>query len=125
MKFTENRDYVGVRENPTDVLSEASVFVYDMTTGAKRELPPRNDLVNHSPDGFEWGYAGSGPAQLAFAILLDAFDEKTARTWYQEFKDRKIATLRRDRGFVMPVKEVWEWMDLMLVRLGEQEVVDV
>lgn len=125
MKFTENRDYVGVREDPTDVLSEASVFVYDMTTGAKRELPPRNDLVNHSPDGFEWGYAGSGPAQLAFAILLDAFDEKTARTWYQEFKDRKIATLRRDRGFVMPVKEVWEWMDLMLVRLGEQEMVDV
>lgn len=32
-------------------------------------LPPCNDIWNHSPDGFEWGYHGSGPAQLALAIL--------------------------------------------------------
>lgn len=32
-------------------------------------LPPRNDLKNHSPDGFEWAYAGSGLAQLALALL--------------------------------------------------------
>lgn len=25
---------------------------------------------NHSPDGFNWGYGGSGPAQLALAIML-------------------------------------------------------
>ena len=30
------------------------------------------DLVNHSPDGTEWGYAGSGPAQLALALLAHA-----------------------------------------------------
>ena len=36
-----------------------------------RDLNPRNDLFNHSPDGFEYGYAGSGPAQLALAILAD------------------------------------------------------
>jgi len=34
-----------------------------------RPLDPRNKVRNHSPDGFEWGYAGSGPAQLALAIL--------------------------------------------------------
>lgn len=34
-------------------------------------LPPRHDLRNHSPDGFEWGYSGSGPAQLALAIVAD------------------------------------------------------
>jgi len=28
---------------------------------------PRSDLRNHSPNGFEWGYSGSGPAQLALA----------------------------------------------------------
>jgi len=27
------------------------------------------DEVNHSPTGFEWGYYGSGPSQLAYAIL--------------------------------------------------------
>lgn len=33
---------------------------------------PSQKLWNHSPTGFEWGYGGSGPAQLALAILLDA-----------------------------------------------------
>ena len=36
-----------------------------------RPLNPRLDLWNHSPTGFEWGYGGSGPAQLALAILAD------------------------------------------------------
>jgi hypothetical protein len=36
-------------------------------------LDPRNDLFNHSPDGFEFGYSGSGPAQLALAILAHHF----------------------------------------------------
>ena len=37
-------------------------------------LHPRKSLAvyNHSPDGFAWGYGGSGPAQLALAILLRA-----------------------------------------------------
>lgn len=34
-------------------------------------LDPRLDLMNHSPSGFEYGYGGSGPAQLALAILAD------------------------------------------------------
>lgn len=29
------------------------------------------DLVNHSPTGFEWGYGGSGPSQLAFCIVYE------------------------------------------------------
>ena len=37
----------------------------------------RLDLVNHSPTGFEWGYGGSGPAQLAVAMLAHHF-----RTWH-------------------------------------------
>ena len=28
-------------------------------------------VCRHSPDGFEWGYGGSGPADLAFNILYD------------------------------------------------------
>ena len=31
-------------------------------------------VFNHSPGGFSWGYPGSGPAQLALAILLEVFD---------------------------------------------------
>lgn len=37
-----------------------------------KELHPRQSfkLRVHSPDGFSWGYCGSGPAQLAMAVLL-------------------------------------------------------
>lgn len=59
--------------------------------GSSRPLPPRTDLRNHSPDGFEWGYGGSGPAQLALAILADAAGPRAAREHYQEFKREVIA----------------------------------
>lgn len=32
-------------------------------------LPLRLDLRAHSPTGFEWGYHGSGPADLALAVM--------------------------------------------------------
>ena len=40
-----------------------------------RELTPAlsHGIRNHSSSGFEWGYGGSGPAQLALAILADHF----------------------------------------------------
>ena len=39
-------------------------------------LNPRLDLWNHSLTGFEWGYAGSGPAQLALALLADCLSDE-------------------------------------------------
>lgn len=48
---------------------------------------PSQSIHNHSPDGFEWGYPGSGPAQLALAILLDfTQDRDLAELHYQDFK---------------------------------------
>ena len=35
---------------------------------------------SHSPTGPAWGYGGSGPAQLALAILLAVTDPETAST---------------------------------------------
>ena len=32
-------------------------------------------VTYHSPDGIEWGYPGSGPADLALSILADYFEE--------------------------------------------------
>ncbi len=50
-------------------------------------LNPRTDLFNHSPDGFQWGYYGSGSAQLALALLADALeDDRRALALHQEFK---------------------------------------
>lgn len=50
-------------------------------------------LFNHSPNGFNWGYGGSGPAQLALALLLDATGDKdVALGWYQQYKREVVAT---------------------------------
>ena len=52
---------------------------------------------NHSPTEPAWGYGGSGPAQLALAILLAVTDEETAERFYQRFKWSVIAPIEADR----------------------------
>lgn len=50
-------------------------------------------LANHSPTGLEWGYLGSGPAQLSLAILLHATgDPFDALHYYQRFKRDFVST---------------------------------
>jgi hypothetical protein len=67
-----------------------------------RPLNPRLDLYNHSPTGFEWGYCGSGPAQLALAILADHLaDDRQALDVYQRFKWAVIAELPRKRSWTL------------------------
>ena len=60
-------------------------------------LDPRTDLAEHSPTGFEWGYGGSGPAQLALALLADRYDDAVALDHYQRFKSDVIARLDGDK----------------------------
>lgn len=76
-----------------------------------RDLSPRLDLANHSPTGFEWGYGGSGPAQLALAILADFVGDNDERVLdlYQEFKRDMIADLPADR-WVLGAPEIAEWL---------------
>ncbi len=65
----------------------------------------------HSPDGFQWGYGGSGPAELARAILIQVFpDDVMVRhpRVYQEFKFDVVARLDRE-GFVLTDAEVRAW----------------
>jgi hypothetical protein len=50
-------------------------------------------VSNHSPDGFNWGYGGSGPSQLALAILLLVLPLRKAVRAYQEFKWNLVARL--------------------------------
>jgi hypothetical protein len=65
--------------------------------GRLATLAMRNDLRDHSSTGPEWGYGGSGPAQLALAILCDAIGEHEALGHYQDFKSAVVAGLPRDR----------------------------
>jgi len=69
-------------------------------------------IRNHSPDGFAWGYCGSGPAQLALGILLEVTDEVTAERLYQDFKNSVIAGLPKEKGstWQLTAEEVNEWL---------------
>ena len=54
---------------------------------------PSQDIINHSPNGFNWGYTGSGPAQLALALLYDITKNKDlSLRYYQDFKFQIIAS---------------------------------
>lgn len=70
--------------------------------GAAYDLDPRHDLWNHSPDGFSWGYGGSGAAQLALAILADfTGDDHLAFELHQLFERKVIARLAAASPFRM------------------------
>jgi hypothetical protein len=57
-------------------------------------LAPRFDLKRLSPTGFEWTYEGSGPAQLALALLADHLgDDARALELYERFMRRVVAEL--------------------------------
>jgi hypothetical protein len=76
--------------------------------GGCRGLDPRFDLRNHSPTGFEWGYGGSGPAQLALALALAADvlrDDEAALDVYQRLKFRVVGRLPQD-GWTLTEREL-------------------
>jgi hypothetical protein len=73
-------------------------------------LAPRLDLRNHSPAGFEFGYEGSGPAQLALAILVDHLGEESALAVYQEFKRAVVARLEGDE-WSLSSEQVNQWWE--------------
>lgn len=85
----------------------SQVWVWD----GERMLPldPCHTLRNHSPDGFEWGYGGSGPAQLALALCFDLLkSEEKALALYQDFKTRWVGYQSADywcvrEGFLLAV----------------------
>ena len=64
-----------------------------LVNGKLLDPGPSLKIWNHSPDGFNWGYEGSGPAQLALAILLLVTDKEIAVRCHQEFKRQVIARL--------------------------------
>jgi len=72
--------------------------------------------VRHSPLGFNWGYAGSGPAESARCLLAHALrkhpnkqgDMPTIDGVYMAFKFEVIAKIRRE-GFDMTPRYVRSW----------------
>lgn len=75
-------------------------------------LPLSDDLRKHSTE-VAWGYQGSGPSQLALALVRDATaDTELAQRVYQEFKRRLIAEFDMDGS--------WEVRAIAVARIAYQ-----
>jgi len=97
------KTYEGIRHG-TQPSDPVKVTVRE-DEGEPSELNPRLDLWEHSPDGVNWGYNGSGPAQLSLALLADATgDDQQAARLYQKFKFRVVSRLMD--GWKMTDKEI-------------------
>jgi Family of unknown function (DUF6166) len=89
---------------------DGSTVVSKRRPGGDHQLNPRLDLWNHSPTGMEWGYGGSGPAQLALAILADYLqDDDRAIELHQAYKWEVIAKLEH-ASWRIEITEVADWL---------------
>ena len=71
---------------------------------------PSQAVCNHSRSGFAWGYGGSGPAQLARAILMArGVPPHVAVRFYQSFKWDCISRLPATH-FNLPIVVVDLWI---------------
>lgn len=77
------------------------VLILEDGRGTALPLEPSLAIRKHSPTGFAWGYGGSGPSQLALALILHAVGNceleernlkpmtapQVAERYYQMFKN--------------------------------------
>lgn len=98
--------------------------VYVSPRGDQAHVYGLPHIPHHSPTGFEWGYGGSGPADLALAILADYFGEtpeavkaSLETVWaprtktqalYQGFKWTLVAGFGAD--WSLTAEQIEEWL---------------
>lgn len=95
--------YIGSR------LASGTVVMVQTQQGRWR-LKPRLDLMRHHPVGFDWAHTGSGPAQLALALLAHASgNDEFALEHYQVFKHEIVARLPRN-GWELTSQQVLQML---------------
>jgi hypothetical protein len=70
---------------------------------------PLRHRVRHSPTGFEFGYGGSGPADLALSILWNFLGKEPSRILYTDFKSRFVARWKDE--WEITSLEIQSWID--------------
>jgi len=93
------------------------VGVYDDSCNGRLISYLKHRIVEHSPDGFQWGYGGSGPADLALNMLVDYFMRKGSTLFearqkampiYMKFKTEFIA--KSDHILVITRQDIDTWL---------------
>jgi hypothetical protein len=86
---------------------ETGITVY--VNGQLLYIEPSQAIHDHAPE-FEWAYGGSGPSQLALAILYDYTDDKDlSLEHYEQFKWDFLAVAAFD-GFVITSMDIDAWL---------------
>lgn len=93
----------------TGMLLDAEHATLQRLKAAEVRTRPLPHQPIHSPDGLAWGYPGSGPADLAHAILRNELGDTVPAAVYLPFRNDVIATLHPD-GFELPASTVWDWV---------------
>jgi len=96
--------YFGIRDD------DGSIWVGWYSYGRWHGLPHRLSLRNHSSTGFNWRYCGSGPAQLALALLCHVTrNTELALQLYLKFHRAIVARLHR-RRWHLSQRFIFRWI---------------
>ena len=90
--------------------NNADVLLWRDPNGTARVFGLDVRCITNSPTGIEWGYAGSGPADLALSILLDRCgDLDWALQHHQVFKGDAVVSIPK-RGGMISADYIQRWI---------------
>ena len=105
---TELFDFDRDRINPIPNYSN-DIELTRLSDGTAEANIPRR-IIFHSPTGFEWGYGGSGPGDLALNILSMFVSQEEAYRLHQPFKWDFIAPMKHSGGTISNAT-IREWIN--------------
>jgi len=113
-RLVETKRYVGTKDLDNTNL-KVEVVKYEQEWQSNHyhidrviETKPLEHKVYHSPTGFNWGYGGSGPADLARSILFDYLGCEPIPKIYQKFKMDFIA--KYEKNWVIEGETIADWL---------------
>ncbi len=103
--------YSGVRVNG-DCIVSVDDLPFDHT--------PTLAFLNKSPTGFNWGYGGSGPAQLAFGLLWHALlgNAGQALELHQRFKWGVVS--KWETTWAITQRDIMHWVADQVMRSANE-----
>lgn len=94
------------------MIFEGKAQTCEVLVDGRRLSPERSRKRWDHSDDFSWGYGGSGPAQLALALLLEAgYDDEHAEEMYMAFKWEVVAKLPQHEDFVLEKSAIDAWVE--------------